>query len=285
MIDKQSNINIKNDIKNAVSGRRVYFLTIVVLLFWGVAAGLWAGSDQEPNKDTQNQCTTTIISEIGKLENNRDPKCHATATRLENFMYGTKLAAEARFLKVKLQKQLLLQVWKNTSDAFNAQKSKEQGSLVDYFKKELGKVLNYSNKPNGDVVIGMKPPVKPIILEKRDMDHYFSVAYALRAILALQQETMFREDLHLVPLDPDSVASLKNFTDIFTLAVLQVADGEARVLNSYEISAEIFQKAWDKVLYSHLESEKTFTAASFWESSAPQAAGTVPPGDTCRLAG
>ena len=34
-----------------------------------------------------------IIKEIGDLENVRDPKCYATANRLEDFIYGTPLEA------------------------------------------------------------------------------------------------------------------------------------------------------------------------------------------------
>src|SRR6185436_19123192 len=44
----------------------------------------------------------TIIKEIGELESVRDPKCYATASRLEDFIYGTPLEPEARFQKIAL---------------------------------------------------------------------------------------------------------------------------------------------------------------------------------------
>src|SRR3954464_11363698 len=60
------------------------------------------------------------VGAIEKLENQRDPKCDATATRLENFMYGTPLSVEGREKKVELQKSLILGVWKEASDEARA---------------------------------------------------------------------------------------------------------------------------------------------------------------------
>ena len=44
----------------------------------------------------------TIVDEIGKLEAVRDPKCYATASRLEDFIYGTPLESRTRFEKIAL---------------------------------------------------------------------------------------------------------------------------------------------------------------------------------------
>jgi hypothetical protein len=268
----KANINNKN--KSSVVRKTGRFIAVILLLFFMEITGLWADA-QEPTKKEQEQCVTDIIGAIGKLENNRDPKCHATATRLENFMYGTKMTAEARFLKVKLQKQLLLQLWKNVSDAVNTGPKGKQTPLSDYFQAEMAKVLNYSREVNGDIVIKMADKDRePITLTKRDMDHYFSVAYALRVILALQQEAMFQSEINLVGLDQDSISSLKGFLDIFTLAVLQESDREARRLNVYEVTPEIFQQAWEQVLHSH--SKQVSPAESFWASSSLQSPASMP---------
>src|SRR5687767_6135984 len=56
-----------------------------------------------------------IIEEIGKLEAVRDPKCYATASRLEDFIYGTPLGDEARFAKIDLQKALIRSLWLEAS--------------------------------------------------------------------------------------------------------------------------------------------------------------------------
>jgi len=207
-------------------------------------SGLFAGEQSKKEADP----TWNTICEIQKLENNRDPKCHATATRLENFMYGTKLSAETRFLKVKLQKKLLLHLWENVSRVVKTG-GQPQKSTAGYFKTEIGKILKYARKPNGDIFIEMKGQ-QPITLTRRDIDHYSSVAYGLRTILALQQDVMFRTDIKLVPLDPAAVSTLKAFLDIFTLAVLQRADRSARLSNNYELSPGIFQKSWETVQHS-----------------------------------
>src|SRR5207253_7589718 len=60
--------------------------------------------------------TQTIVEEIRRLEGVRDPKCHATASRLEDLIYGTPLTAGARFRKNDLQKELVLAIWAAASD-------------------------------------------------------------------------------------------------------------------------------------------------------------------------
>ena len=55
----------------------------------------------------QSSSITDIIDKIYDLEKERDPKCYATANRLEDFMYGTPLEVEARNLKIVIQKELI----------------------------------------------------------------------------------------------------------------------------------------------------------------------------------
>ncbi|MCP4214658.1 MAG: RNA-binding protein, partial [bacterium] len=201
--------------------------------------------------DTHKKSLNDTICEIQKLESNRDPKCHATATRLENFMYGTALSTETRFHKVKLQKQLLLSIWKKAGAAFNATK-KGTGQKADGKTKrellthEIAKVFAYARLKNGDVEVKSKTGT-PITLDKVDVDHYSSVAYSLRTILALQQETLFDKNANLIALDPPSISLLKKFLDIYTLSVLQTADRMARLQNKYQLTPEILEKAWKEL--------------------------------------
>lgn len=248
-----------------------YWLKIsVIIIYITTAAGILSGGlSMGETQDKDNiQSITDTICEIGKLENNRDPKCHATATRLENFMYGTKLSNDARFLKVNLQKKLLLHLWENVSKTIKTDNT--QTPQENYFKKEMTGVLNFSKEPNGDIIVrlhGAAEGENELLITKRDTDHYSSVAYGLRAILALQQDVMFRSDLDLVPLDPAVLPQLKEFLDIFTLSVLQVGDRDARLADKYEMTPEIFQKAWDTV--QHSVSPGEFAASDFWTSQAP----------------
>src|SRR5438034_6437243 len=62
----------------------------------------------------------TIVKEIGDLEGVRDPKCYATAGRLEDFIYGTPLETGARFEKIALQKQLIRDLWVKATAAATA---------------------------------------------------------------------------------------------------------------------------------------------------------------------
>src|SRR5882672_5612318 len=59
----------------------------------------------------------TIINEIDQLESVRDPKCYATASRLEDFIYGTPLDFDARAEKIALQKQFIRDLWLKASTA------------------------------------------------------------------------------------------------------------------------------------------------------------------------
>ena len=71
-------------------------------------------STQAQNLDSQG--LDEILADIQELEGNKDPKCYATASRLEDFMYGTPLSDEARHQKNKLQKRLAEFVWRRVDD-------------------------------------------------------------------------------------------------------------------------------------------------------------------------
>src|SRR5947208_15824877 len=62
----------------------------------------------------------TIVKEIDNLESVRDPKCYATANRLEDFIYGTPLDFDARAAKIALQKQFIRDLWLKATAAARA---------------------------------------------------------------------------------------------------------------------------------------------------------------------
>ena len=185
-----------------------------------------------------------VVEKIRQLEGERDPKCHATASRLEDFIYGTRLSNEARFQKNELQKQLATAIWSLASDSARAQ------GLTDIPRAILGaerrKFLRYQQLGNGDwrVEIGKNS----FVVNKTDKRQYSTVAYALRAILAAEQEQLLDPDSKLLPLDKESMESLKEAIDLFTLAVLQRTDASARGGDRYQISREDIQKAWGELL-------------------------------------
>ncbi len=188
----------------------------------------------------------TIIDEIGELEGVRDPKCYATASRLEDFIYGTPLESEARFEKIALQKAYIRDVWTKAS----AGNSKEIG--VDALKPILQAAVPYTQMPEGNWM------VRGLLITARDKRQYGSVAYALRAILGVQQDALV-DGVKLAPLSADAVELFKEAIDLVTLAALQDADKDARKLNRDRVDAAVLRASWKEVAG---EVKKTAVAAA-----------------------
>src|SRR4051812_3483955 len=96
----------------------------------------------------------TIIKEIDQLESQRDPKCYATANRLEDFIYGTSLDFDARAEKIALQKQLIRGLWIKASEAA---KGKAQIGIDD-LRPVLQAAVPYVTTPVGDWIILPEDP-------------------------------------------------------------------------------------------------------------------------------
>jgi hypothetical protein len=178
----------------------------------------------------------TIIQEIGELESVRDPKCYATASRLEDFIYGTPLEAEARFEKIALQKAFIRSLWQQASAGANGQAE----ITVDVLRPVLQAAVPYTLNADGSFRVG------DTTITARDRRQYGSIAYALRAILGVQQDALM-SDARLVPLSADAVELFKESIDLTTLAALQHADREARKLNRERIDAALIRNAWNGV--------------------------------------
>jgi hypothetical protein len=178
----------------------------------------------------------TIIQEIGELESVRDPKCYATASRLEDFIYGTPLEPEARFEKIALQKAFILPLWQKASAAAAGQAE----ISADVLRPVLQAAVPYALNADGSF------RVRDTTITARDRRQYGSIAYALRAILSVQQDALYGETAasKLVPLSADAVELFKESIDLTTLAALQRADREARKLNRERIDASLIRNAW-----------------------------------------
>ena len=188
----------------------------------------------------------TIIKEIGELESVRDPKCYATTNRLEDFIYGTPLEAEARFAKVALQKRLIRDVWvKATADATAAGKTRVEAATL---RPVLQATVPYIQAVDGNWIVRPDEPGK-LLITARDKRQYGSVAYALRAILAVQQDAMV-DGTTLLPLDDASVELFKESIDLISLAALQKADHQTRTTNQERIGAAALTAGWNDVVKS-----------------------------------
>ena len=190
--------------------------------------------------DQPQHSVPVIIDEIGKLEGVRDPKCYATASRLEDFIYGTPLEPDARFKKVALQKDLIRRLWIEASTV--AQGTGKTRIDADLLRPLIQGVVPYAQQPNGDWAVSAG--TTPKLISARDKRQYGSIAYALRAVLAVQQEALLDSGAVLLPLEPPAVELLKEMVDLATLAALQLADFQARLLNRDRIGTELLQSAW-----------------------------------------
>ena len=185
-----------------------------------------------------------IIGEIRALESNRDPKCHATASRLEDFMYGTPLTDDARFAKFDLQKALIAAIW---ADASNHARRRGAAEIsLDDVTAGGAHVPLLKRDGTGGVVV--QPAAGGAIeLAANDLRQYSSVAYALRALLAVQQEDLANPDSAPLPLGSAAVEGIKEIVDVGTLAVLQLADRTARLGDAREVDAALLRRSWSAV--------------------------------------
>ncbi|MDJ0838817.1 MAG: CRTAC1 family protein [Acidobacteriota bacterium] len=204
---------------------------MIAMLFTLLALSL--GGDQKDQPDAV-QC---IVDNIRDLEDARDPKCHATATRLINFMYGTPLTETARFRMNELQKDFIRTIWRKAGKGpVNA------AALAD----PIAAALRFKETGDGGTKITLADGSSVTITE-RDRRQYGSVAYGLRAQLAVQQEAMLSAEGPLPVLTRDGSDALKEAVDLHTLTTLFLADQEARTKSEYEVSEDLFQKSWQRV--------------------------------------
>ncbi|HEX7681281.1 MAG TPA: hypothetical protein VF713_24300, partial [Thermoanaerobaculia bacterium] len=188
----------------------------------------------------------TIIKEIDQLESLRDPKCYATANRLEDFIYGTSLDFDARAEKITLQKRLIRDLWLKATDA--AKKAGKTQIGVDELRPLLQAAVPYVATPAGDWIVLPGDP-RHTEISARDKRQYGNVAYALRAILAVQQDA-FVDGTSLLPLDAPAVELFKEAVDLITLAALQHADRATRTANQHQIGGAEMKAAWAGIVGS-----------------------------------
>lgn len=183
----------------------------------------------------------SIINEIEQFESTNDPKCYATASRLEDFMFGTPLTFEARNAKNVLQKSLLKQLWLNSS----LLALENDSSLItqSYVQMALKKELSFFKGEDGHWNVDF-PGDRTIRINGTDKRQYSSIAYSLRSLLAVQQEEMLSNNAELLALSDEAIQVLKDASDLFTLSVLKVADQMARESDQREIEARTIIDVW-----------------------------------------
>ena len=184
----------------------------------------------------------TILDTINKLESKKEPKCYATASRLEDFMFGTPLSDEARFSKNNLQTNLVYSWWQKAGEV--AKNDNEQFILASHIEQVVAEYFKVNENAKGHFDLRFFKN-KKLQLHKDDKRQYSTIAYSLRAVLAVQQEALLSNELDLMPLSETAVTRLSNSLDFYTLAALKVADNQARLNDSYEVNDDNINFAWD----------------------------------------
>lgn len=187
-----------------------------------------------------------VLEEISRLEQRRDPKCYATAGRLEDFMYGTPLSEEARAQKIRLQEDFVRSVWRRASDQARVRNSRTIS--INDLRPLLQTTVSFAEKPDGSWEISHESDrgKTAVRVSADDLRQYSSVAYSLRTILAVQQKSLF-EAPELLPMDSEAIRELSMKLDLISLAVLRQTDTFARLQNLHKAGADLYREAWSSI--------------------------------------
>ncbi len=218
-----------------------------LLLYGFLAAGSGLATEQTPLTSTPLVSTMkvgTILGQIELLENNSDPKCYATASRLQDFMFGTPLNDNARFSKNQRQKQWIHQLWQRASKIAAGQQQQQIGEAA--VLQALKSLLQFSENDKGHWMIDFVQG-ESIQIHHNDKRQYGSIAYSLRSLLAVQQESLLALDDDNLPLTQAAVDLIADALDLFSLAVLKVADHQARGNNEHQITEQTLLAVWDEL--------------------------------------
>jgi len=207
-----------------------------------LSAGSFAQDGEAVPKPSsaRSAATGSIFEVMEALESEKDAKCHSTACRVENYVFGTPLTDTARDRKILLQKELLREVWGRAGrDDFGKVDASALATV-------LRAVLEAETNVLGDLKISFPTgtraePVRIPLLRKTQ---YASIAYALRTILAVQQDEAVLGASGLGELTEETTEMLKDALDTVTLCALSVADEQARRESRAEIDHDLFEQAW-----------------------------------------
>ncbi|WP_394128930.1 CRTAC1 family protein [Shewanella maritima] len=194
----------------------------------------------KPNSDL-------LLGIMGELESEKDPKCHATATRLEGLIYGTPLSEDARYLKTEVQKQLVKSIWQTAAKASKTNITTLTKNHIDSGVSDLFSAKRTVNAAGASWTVKLGD--NTTIINERDQQHYGSVAYTLRAMLAVQQDVLLDFDTELPQLDDSAANEINRLVDLLTLVLLKEADALARENNAHQVEKSHIALV-DKKLFS-----------------------------------
>lgn len=198
------------------------------------------GLDDGSKRHVSTSAESQILAAIERLESTKDPKCHATASRLEDYMFGTPLTEAAHREKNQLQARWAYDIWRVAHGL--AEKTNGQTIGPELLTQALGRWMTLRTNGFGDTVMqgvgGEERQVRAI-----DRTQYGSIAYSLRAVLAAGHwmDRGFVQSLR--PLSSESLSVLTGAIDVMTLAILLEADQKARKEGQRDIEEDDIRAA------------------------------------------
>ena len=188
-----------------------------------------------------------ILSAIESLESNNDAVCHSSASRFEDFLYGTPLSDSARERQIRGQKRLVSRIWRAASQG--AARAGEESVSALRIQQQIDDLLRWEVDEGGLIQVRFPSVLaEPVVLSKLRASQYASIAYSLRAILAVRQESLFSPGDPLLTLEPLAVDRLREAVDMATLSALLLADREARAHSEFEIAKATIEGAWHRLV-------------------------------------
>ena len=206
-----------------------------------VCVGFLSSSAHANELSEQPHLDDGILRLMGKLESVKDPKCHATATRLEGLIYGTPLTEDARYVKTEFQKRLVKLIWQMAA-ASNPGLDPLDEQTVLSATSSLFSTNSVQLKDQSVTRVNVGEVSADIT--QRDQQHYGSIAYTLRAMLAVQQDVLLDFDIELPELSDDAAEAITLKVDLLTLTLLKMADQQARTNDEYQVSASNIKHSW-----------------------------------------
>jgi hypothetical protein len=201
-----------------------------------------ASKDPVPRFDSSPE---SILSAIELLESGSDAKCHSSANRFEDFLYGTPLSDEARQEQFELQKTLVHRIWGRASRA--AAQAGEATVGPQRLQPPTDELFLWERDFDGQLRVTF-PGMAPVTIPAVRVEQYGSIAYSLRAILAAQQDFIISGGELLHTLAPDAVDLMRESIDAVTLSALMLADQSSRERNEAEVSVSGMREAWQQLL-------------------------------------
>ncbi len=104
--------------------KRVLFAAVIAVCLSGSNAATAMASEADAALGTSRQSLANadfgmsldpLLSAIEELESDHDARCHSSANRFEDFLFGTPLSEAARSASVELQVQLVRGLWARAS--------------------------------------------------------------------------------------------------------------------------------------------------------------------------